>query len=143
MISQGNVTLNLKVGDLVLGNGTIENVLLSPGNKTVPLRAILDINKAIQNIGQLLVAETNALSDGDLLISASGNSTIYEGLHIPYFENVLNNLTISANVPILKVLFGSIGQIASSNSGIVQNVTNALQGIDLSSSPNIYSHGGG
>lgn len=133
--------MNLKVGDLVLGNGTIDNVLLNPGNNTVPLRAILDINTAIQNIGQLLVAETNALSDGNLLISASGNSTIYKGLHIPYFESVLNNLTISANVPILKVLFGSIGQIASSNSGVIQNVTNALQGIDLSGSPNLYSRG--
>ncbi|KAJ5087917.1 hypothetical protein N7456_011533, partial [Penicillium angulare] len=128
----GNVTLNLKIGDLLLGNGTIENVLLKPGNNTVPLRATLDIPNAIKNIGQILESESEALSEGDIMVSASGNSTVYDGLHIPYFEKVLNNLTISANIPILKVLFGSIGQIVSSNPGVIQNVTSALQGTDLS-----------
>ncbi|KAF7627403.1 hypothetical protein AFLA_002784 [Aspergillus flavus NRRL3357] len=104
----GNVTLDLKIDDIILGNGTINNVLLKPGNNSVPLRAVVDIPNAIKNIAPILAAETNALSQGNVMISASGQSTIYEGEHIPYFEKVLNNLTISANVPILKLGRGQV-----------------------------------
>ncbi|KNG89247.1 hypothetical protein ANOM_002163 [Aspergillus nomiae NRRL 13137] len=130
----GNVTLNLKVDDLILGNGTINNVLLKPGNNSVPLRGVVDIPNAIRNIGPILAAETEALSQGNVMISASGNSTIYDGEHISYYEKVLNNLTISANVPILKVLFGSISGLVSSNPDVMQNVTDALRQANLSSS---------
>ncbi|QRD87036.1 hypothetical protein F9C07_2059793 [Aspergillus flavus] len=133
----GNVTLDLKIDDIILGNGTINNVLLKPGNNSVPLRAVVDIPNAIKNIAPILAAETNALSQGNVMISASGQSTIYEGEHIPYFEKVLNNLTISANVPILKVLFGTISTLVSSNPDVMQNVTDALRDTDLSSSPNM------
>lgn len=122
---------------MILGNGTISNVLLRPGNNSVPLRAVVDIPNAIRNIGPILAAETEALSQGNVMISASGQSTIYEGEHIPYFEKVLNNLTISANVPILRVLFGSLSGLVSSNPDVMQNVTDALRGTDLSTSPNM------
>jgi hypothetical protein len=120
---------------MILGNGTIYNVLLSPGNNTIPLRGILDIQAAIKNIGPIVTAETSALSEGNLMLSASGHSTIYHGLHIPYFEKVLNNLTVTANMPILKVLLGTISGLVSSNPGVIQNVTAALQGTDLSTGP--------
>ncbi|GMF77380.1 unnamed protein product [Aspergillus oryzae] len=125
------------IDDIILGNGTINNVLLKPGNNSVPLRAVVDIPNAVKNIAPILAAETNALSQGNVMISASGQSTIYEGEHIPYFEKVLNNLTISANVPILKVLFGTISTLVSSNPDVMQNVTDALRDTDLSSSPNM------
>ena len=95
---------------------------------------MVDIPNAIRNIGPILAAETEALSQGNVMISASGNSTIYDGEHISYYEKVLNNLTISANVPILKVLFGSISGLVSSNPDVMQNVTDALRQANLSSS---------
>lgn len=125
------------MGDILLGNGTIENVQLAPGNNTVPLRGTLDISTALANIGTLLAAESNALSDGNLMLSASGNSTVYDGVHIPYFEKVLNNLTISADVPVLQVLFGTLAGLISSNSGIISNITSILRETDLSSGPNL------
>ncbi|KAF9889386.1 hypothetical protein FE257_007496 [Aspergillus nanangensis] len=139
----GNVTLDLKVGDLILGNGTIDNVLLRPGNNSVPLRGVLDINTALKNIGTLLAAQTDALSQGELTLSASGHSTIYDGVHIPYFEKVLNNLTVTAKVPLLKVLFGTLSELVISNPDTIGNVTNALQNTDLTSSPNMNINGGG
>ncbi|GES56847.1 hypothetical protein ATEIFO6365_0001005300 [Aspergillus terreus] len=138
----GNVTLNLKIGDVILGNGTIDNVLLRPGNNTVPLRGIHDIQKAIGNLGTILSAETDALSHGNLMLAASGHSTIYNGLHIPYFEKVLNNLTVTADVPILKVLFGTLSQLITSNPGAISNVTSALGNTDLTNSPNMTKSGG-
>ncbi|KAL5363594.1 hypothetical protein BJX96DRAFT_178207 [Aspergillus floccosus] len=139
----GNVTLDLKIGDIILGNGTIDNVLLRPGNNTVPLRGILDIQKAVGNIGTILAAETEALSHGNLMLSASGHSTIYDGFHIPYFEKVLNNLTVTANVPILKVLFGTLTKLITSNPDAIANVTSALGDTDLTNSPNMTKSSGG
>ncbi|GAB1213325.1 hypothetical protein ATERTT37_002474 [Aspergillus terreus] len=133
----GNVTLNLKIGDVILGNGTIDNILLRPGNNTVPLRGILDIRKAVSNLGTILAAEADALSHGNLMLAASGHSTIYNGFHIPYFEKVLNNLTVTADVPILKVLFGTLSQLITSNPAAISNVTSALGNTDLTNSPNM------
>lgn len=76
------------------------------------------------------------------MLSASGQSTIYDGLHIPYYEKVLNNLTISANVPILRVLFDTISKLVASNPGTIGNVTSALQSTDLTSSPNMTTSKG-
>lgn len=129
--------MNLKIGDVILGNGTIDNVLLRPGNNTVPLRGILDIRKAVSNLGTILAAEADALSHGNLMLAASGHSTIYNGFHIPYFEKVLNNLTVTADVPILKVLFGTLSQLITSNPGAISNVTSALGNTDLTNSPNM------
>ncbi|GAB1198105.1 hypothetical protein APSETT444_007413 [Aspergillus pseudonomiae] len=100
----GNVTLNLKTAGIVVGQGYLENVVLSPGNNTMPLRATLDIRKVLANLIDILGAQVSALMDGKLEISASGNSTVYDGKHIPYFEEVLNNLTITTRIPIMTIL---------------------------------------
>lgn len=71
------------------------------------------------------------------MLAASGHSTIYNGFHIPYFEKVLNNLTVTADVPILKVLFGTLSQLITSNPGAISNVTSALGNTDLTNSPNM------
>lgn len=127
----------MKVGDLSLGNGTIDNVFLRPGNNTVPLRGILDIQAAIQNVDKLLEAETDSLTKGDIQLSASGQSTVYKGAHVSYYEKVLGGLTVTAQVPLLRLLVGTVSQLASSNSGALQNATKALQGLDLTSGPNM------
>lgn len=117
-------------------------MFLRPGNNTVPLRGILDIDTAVRNIGTLLAAETSMLGQGKLMLSASGHSTIYNGLHIPYYEQVLNHLSVTANVPILRVLFDTISEFASTNSDTVQGVTSALQNTDLTTSPNMTASKG-
>lgn len=109
----------------------------------MPLRGVLDINTALQNIGPLLAAQTEALSKGDLTLSASGHSTIYDGKHIPYFEKVLNNLTVNADVSVIKVLLGTLTELVTSNSGSFANVTDTLANIDFSNSPNMTRGGGG
>ncbi|KAE8381650.1 hypothetical protein BDV26DRAFT_278645 [Aspergillus bertholletiae] len=100
----GNVTLDLKTANIVVGQGYLDNVVLSPGNNTMPLRATLSIKTVLENLVDILGAQATALMNGKLEISASGNSTVYNGKHIPYFEEVLNNLTLTAQVPILTIL---------------------------------------
>lgn len=134
---QGNVTLALKIDDLVLGNGTIDNVLLNPGNNTIPLRGMLDIGKTLSNVATVLATEADALSQLQVKLWASGQSVVANGLHLPYFEKVLSNLTVSTQVPILKVLLRSVSELIDSNPGVMSNVTEALRGTDLSSGPNM------
>ncbi|KAJ5718842.1 uncharacterized protein N7483_009924 [Penicillium malachiteum] len=136
----GNVTLNLWSYDLLIGQGTIQNVVLKPGNNTVSLRGELDIETIIDNIYDIIHSQEAALLDGDFQLSASGNSTIYNGNHIAYYEEILNNLTLTTRVSILEVLSGTLDGLLDDHSNstiasLVQNITNTLS--DLTSSKDI------
>ncbi|KFY44966.1 hypothetical protein V494_01219 [Pseudogymnoascus sp. VKM F-4513 (FW-928)] len=113
----GNVTLNIIVGGMILGNATMKNVYLVPGNNTVPARGILNLKMAIQNLPAILASQTGALTKGNIEMSASGNSTIYNGQHIPYFEKVLNSLLLTTQMPILSILMDSLKGILNGDGG--------------------------
>ena len=105
--------MNLKNDDLILGQATIFNVLLKPGNNTVSLRGHLEIQTVIENFSQIFSSQKEAILNGDIQLSASGNSTIYNGNHISYYEAILNDLTLTARVPIMKALLGTVEAMAS------------------------------
>jgi hypothetical protein len=122
---------------LVIGQATILNVILKPGNNTVALRGRMEIAMVLENLSEILAAQMEALMDGELELSASGNSTIYNGVHIKYYEQVLNNLTILTRVPILEILGGTLQGLLndtdSSLGKILQNVTQILGNVSSSS----------
>jgi hypothetical protein len=126
---KGNVTLNLNVGDLVIGQGLIENVVLTPGNNTVDIKGSLSIATVIDNLDAILSTEKSAISNGDLQLSASGNTTIYEGTHISYYEEILNHLVLTTQIPILDVVFDTLKGLIDSNttlSGLLNGTNEAL-----------------
>lgn len=116
--------------DLIIGQATILNVVLKPGNNTVALRGRVDTTTVLENLSEILTVQKAALIDGDLELSASGNSTIYNGVHIKYYEQVLNNLTLITRVPILQILGGTLEGLLNNNDSalgkIVQNITQIL-----------------
>jgi hypothetical protein len=125
---QGNVTLNMIVGGVVIGQGRINNVLLAPGNNTVALSATVDLKTAIENLPRLLQAETKSLVNGNVVVSASGNSTIFNGVHIPYYEQVLNNLVITGEVPLIQILVDSLDMALGPNSTLLSSLLGAFTG---------------
>ncbi|KAE9372838.1 hypothetical protein N431DRAFT_467068 [Stipitochalara longipes BDJ] len=125
----GNVTLNMIVGNVTMGQGRIENVFLVPGNNTVPIRATFDIKTAIQNLGVILQAESDALTRGNVVISASGNSTIYNGVHIPYYEAILNNIFVTGEMPLIKILVDTLEQGLSTNNSLISSILTPLGGL--------------
>ncbi|KAL4864998.1 hypothetical protein BDV12DRAFT_211282 [Aspergillus spectabilis] len=130
--AMGNVTLNLKSGDIVLGTALLPDVTLLPGNNSVGFTGKADINAALANIGGILAAQTDALRNGEIELSASGNQTIFNGEHIEYFERVLNNLTITARVPILKILLDTVGGFLGEDSGgVIEALTDIFNKIDF------------
>lgn len=130
------MTLNMMVGNLRIGLGRLDNVKLVPGNNTLPLKANVDLQTVLRNFGPILASEGPNLLSGNLVLSASGNSTIYEGHHVDYYEKVLNNLTLTTKVPILRVLTGTLGGFLEDSSGSLQdslsniNVTGLLSGLN-------------
>lgn len=97
----------------------IDNVVLTPGNNTVSLRGSVSIEKILQNLATIIEAEKDAILGGNIALSASGNSTVYNGAHIPYYEEVLNNLVITAQVSIVSLITDTIGGLVQGNSSSI------------------------
>ena len=85
---QGNVTFNNYIANTptLIGTTTLPNLTLLPGNNTLPMRS--QINQTLV-ITQLL----STFKDGMLPIDIVGNSSVYNGKHLLYFENALKSVT--------------------------------------------------
>ncbi|KAL4977180.1 hypothetical protein BDW66DRAFT_150283 [Aspergillus desertorum] len=128
----GNVTLNLKSGSIILGTALLPNVTLLPGNNSVGFTGKADVPSALANIGPILSAQIDALKNGELELSASGNQTVFNSEHIPYFERVLNDLTITARVSILKIVHDTLQDLLGEGSeGVIQSLTEIFNKIDF------------
>lgn len=108
--------------------------MLTPGNNTVDIKGSLSIATVIDNLATIISTEKSAIANGDLQLSASGNSTIYEGTHISYYEEILNNLVLTTEIPILDVIFDTLKGLLDSNttlSGLLNDTKETLMS-DLS-----------
>lgn len=112
-IGLGNLTFNAWAGNVIIGNATILNVYLPPGNSTLPFRGQIFIDTLISNLGSVISSQANLLESGNLVVGISGNKTTVNGEHITYLENVLNEIKIFTEVPIIQAL----GDILDSVSG--------------------------
>ena len=92
-LSMGNVTFSNHIQGTYIGISTLENLVLAPGNNTVPMRSV---------INQTIVATKLAtdFKNGLVPVDITGNSSVYNGQHLPYFEKALQALTnnITLNV---------------------------------------------
>jgi hypothetical protein len=108
------MTWNVVVGGYYLGVANMQNVVLLPGNNTIPARCVVDIKGLIRNLPQIKSA--GGIKNGDLQIATSGNTTVYNGEHLDYYEQSLRQLTLTAAVPLLSILKG----VASSSASLVE-----------------------
>ena len=90
-IVMGDVTLELSTATGVVGNSTIANMTLVPGNNTLPMIGTMD---------QAKVLGSADLTTGIVELSIVGKSAIYNGEHLVYYERALasNNLSLALNV---------------------------------------------
>ncbi|KIW16576.1 hypothetical protein PV08_03764 [Exophiala spinifera] len=89
----GNMTMDMYVGNVSIGNSTLENVVLRPGNNSIPLLALTNQTA----VGLLLF--TNYKS-GIFPIEIVNRGVVSNGQHLPYYEQPLQakNLTVKLNV---------------------------------------------
>ncbi|OAT13138.1 hypothetical protein BDBG_08398 [Blastomyces gilchristii SLH14081] len=93
-------------------------MLQLPGNNTVNGDCKIDIKSAIANLVPILEGQKKALSEGNLELTANGNTTIYKGKHITYIEDVLNNITLKTSLSIIKVLTQTLRGLTEGGKGL-------------------------
>jgi hypothetical protein len=120
----GNLTFNTMAGDTIIGNATILNVELPPGNSTREFRGQIFLDVLIANIGKVISSQTDVLRTGNIVVGITGNSTIVNGEHITYLENVLNNVRIDTPVPIIQALGDLLDSVTGENPTL--NITSII-----------------
>ncbi|PYH95895.1 hypothetical protein BO71DRAFT_439950 [Aspergillus ellipticus CBS 707.79] len=121
----GTTTLDLISGNLTLGNVTLDNLVLTPGNHSTPVRGIFDLGKLIENIGPVLKTQASAIKSGYLDLQTVGTDVVYDGVQVPYYTALMKNLTMTARVPLGKLITNTLRGILHPNG------TNILAGLNM------------
>ena len=103
-IGLGNLTFNAWAGDVLIGNLALYDVLLEPGNSTLPFEGELYFETVFEHLVDILGSQSASLSSGSLEVGISGNTTKVDGEHITYLENVLNEAHVLGRTPIIQLL---------------------------------------
>ncbi|KAI9884695.1 MAG: hypothetical protein M1823_003513 [Watsoniomyces obsoletus] len=77
-VAMGNVTLNLSVQNDPIGTALISNLILRPGENFVEMRATTNQTVVLAKVGQF--------PDRVLPVDIVGNSTVFGGRNLPYYE---------------------------------------------------------
>ncbi|KAJ5807733.1 hypothetical protein N7474_009002 [Penicillium riverlandense] len=113
-IEMGDLTLNLYVGSVLVGEVFISNVTFTPGPNVVSSRVYLDPKTAVRNITTIIQSQKESLYRGKLGVRVSGKSTVRNGENLAYFENGLSKLQLYSMVPVSRILGSTVGGIATS-----------------------------
>ena len=105
-ISMGNVTFNNYVAGTFIGTSLLQNLVLAPGNNTIPMRSTVNQTLVIEQV-------VGTYKDGMLPIDITGNSSVYDGQHLEYFEKALasntQHITLNVGAALKAIGFGSTG----------------------------------
>lgn len=124
----GTLTLDIKAGDLVIGNATLADVTLVPGDNVLPLRGILDLKTVIKNLAAVLKAEASAIKAGNLSINAVATSVVWNGTLVPYYTDILKELTLTTSIGLGGILKNTINYLKSEGNltDVLKNLTSDL-----------------
>lgn len=91
----GNVEMDFTVNGTSIGNATMPNLTLTPGDNIVNMQATV---YELVVVG--LVLGGAATSNGTLHVDVHGNRTTYDGSVVPYYTDALQqtSLQVSLNV---------------------------------------------
>lgn len=87
----GNVTMNLGVAGKSIGYALLPDLVLRPGNNTVPMQARVDQPT-------LLTLVLSTYKDGILPLEIVGNSSVKGDTHLSYYEEAVKANTIKLNL---------------------------------------------
>lgn len=110
-IEIGDITLDIKAGDLVIGNATLFGFTLKPGNNVHPMTGVLDLGTVLGNLGTVLQTQSSLLSTGELTLDTITKSVVWEGVEVPYYTEVMSQLTLVAKVPVLATLKNTLSHL--------------------------------
>lgn len=122
----GTLNLDLLSGDLLIGNATLLGVTLVPGDNTYALTGSLDLKKVIENLGQILHTQLPSLKNGNLSMNARTTSAVWNGTLVPYYTDVLRELTLNTQVGVGDVLRNTLQHFVQSGN---VNLTSLIGGV--------------
>ncbi|PCG89369.1 Protein of unknown function DUF3712 [Penicillium occitanis (nom. inval.)] len=102
----GNTSVKIQAGDIVIGQGVIENVYLTPGNNSHNHFQASPIHQ------KWLLALTTKVTE-----------ITYNGSRVPYYSDEMSTLALTAQTPLLELLLNTLSGFLHSNA---TNVTSAL-----------------
>lgn len=90
----GNVTLSLStLKSGLVGNTTINNFTIRPGDNSLPMTGTMDQTKVIAS-----------LEDGFVELQIKGTSSVYNGEHLTYYEKALGDNVLPLRMNVLQVI---------------------------------------
>lgn len=116
----GQLVLDVKSGDLVIGNATLENVTLKPGDNTFPVTGVLDISTILQNIGQVLADQGDSIKSGSLSLTSVTRTVKWEGTLVPYYTDVMSQLPLTASVGLIDTVKNTVHELLHSGKNITE-----------------------
>lgn len=120
------MTFNLHSGNLNIGLVHIDNAFLASGDNSFPIYGHLNLTTVLDNFRDIFAAQRQYISSGDLLLSVSGNTVIYNGQNLPYYEEVFQNSNLSTQLPVSRVLRGTLNGLPDNGQGGIQGLLRQL-----------------
>jgi hypothetical protein len=87
----GNLTMNLAVDGTAIGYALIPNLTLKPGNNTVPMQSHVEQLK-------IITAIRDKYKNGVIPLEISGNSSVFNGQHLTYYEAAIKSNIIKVDL---------------------------------------------
>ncbi|KAJ5718642.1 hypothetical protein N7488_004288 [Penicillium malachiteum] len=128
----GTLALDVKAGNLTIGNVTVEDVTLVPGDNVFPMKGTLDFTTLLKNLAAVIKSEATAIKAGNLSINAITTSVVWNGTEVPYYTDILSQLTLSADIGIGDILKNTLAYLKSEGN-ITSTLSNLTSDLNLSS----------
>ncbi|KAK8115368.1 hypothetical protein PG999_007437 [Apiospora kogelbergensis] len=132
----GDITLDVLAGETVVGNATMRDVVLPPGNTTLPFRGRLSVPTLVDNFGGLLSSQGAALGRGRLTLGLRGG-------RVEVLGDVVDSVASRNSTASLPGLLGLAGDVLGKG---LQGTLDKLMGdlnITVPALPGETSSGGG
>lgn len=100
-IAMGNVSLTITTAkEGVVGTSTVNDMTLRPGNNSFPMTAILNQTLVLSSLDP-------TLGVGMVELFITGNTSVYNGQHLTYYEQALASNKLSLIMNVTQVLLDS------------------------------------
>lgn len=96
-VGLGNVTYDVLVGGVRIGQAFVDDLQLEPGNQALTFRGVSDDEAVVDNLEKLVGAMDEETSD--IQFTVVGSSSTVNGEHIPYLDDVLSRVKVASGIP--------------------------------------------
>ncbi|KAJ4164905.1 hypothetical protein LMH87_006558 [Akanthomyces muscarius] len=103
----GNVTVELLVNDISIGQALAYNVSLVPGATNVFIDGLVNIPTIINNLGTILRGQASQLSAGHVTIQLKVTSFTMYGEKIDFLKTLLSKRVLNGKVPLVALINGA------------------------------------